>query len=95
MEILFIFGKELRQPFSEVLSLPWYDIELIWHIYEEWVEQQNNQQKIENKKYEQDMSDMQSKMPNENSINRMMQQQQNNMKMPDMPDFNNLNNFNF
>lgn len=94
MELIFIFGKELRQQYSEVLKMPWYEIEMLWHVYEEYIEEQNKQNTLENKRYEEEFASMKSTMPNQNSINRMMQDQQNNFKMPDMSNIGNIGNLN-
>ena len=95
MELVFIFGKELRQPYSEVLQMPWFEIEMLWKVYEEWIDEQNKQNTLENKKYEEQMTNMKHNMPNQASMDRMMQNQQSSFKMPSMPNLNmgNLNNF--
>ena len=90
LEILFVFGKEMNQPFSDVLGLAWYDIEMMWQIYSDYVNEQNEQNTMQNERHQQEMAEMRSSMPTAASMSNMMRSQQNSIKMPSMPSLGNF-----
>lgn len=86
-QIVYAFGRELRQPYSEVLKMPFYEILLLLDYWKDDMEEKAKRDEKEHKKYEAQMSSMQSSMPSEASMSRMMAENKASFQMPQIPKF--------
>lgn len=84
---VYYFGKELHQPYSEILNMPFYEMLMLFDFFQEDVERQNKENEESQKGIDADMRSMRSNMNNMSSF-------QNSLNTPKMPDMSSLNNFN-
>lgn len=94
MELIFIFGKELRQPYKDVLAMPWYEVEMMWQIYQDYMDERKKHEEEERKRYEEDYASARSSMPTANSMSQMMSNHASGFSTPSIPTPS-LNNFKF
>lgn len=82
---VYYFGKELHQPYSEILNMPFYEMLLLFDYFQDDVEKQNKDSEERQMSIDSEMRNMR------NSMNSM-QNMQNSQNAPKMPDMSNLNN---
>jgi len=78
--IYFVMTKDLHIVPSEIDRLEFWFVLYMLQQYLDWIEEKNEQTKVENDKYEAQVQKMQSSMPNYQQI-----QQQQQMSTPSMP----------
>lgn len=84
INIVYLFGKELHQPYSEVCQMPFFEIEMILEKFKEDVDNQNKQSAQQNKDYEMQMAENRSMMES------MTKNLDTDFKMPSMPQMPNI-----
>lgn len=85
MKILYIFGKELHQPYSETLQMPFFEILMLLDIFKDDIEKQNEQNKKQNDDMEAKMAQARSQYSPQNMQNNMPKMPS--YSAPKMPDF--------
>ena len=91
---VYYFGREMHQPYSELLNMPMYEILLLFDFFQDDVKQQNEEADNRQTSMNEEMSRMRS---NVNSMTKMTNGNLNTptFNMPKMPDIGNLNMSNF
>lgn len=76
ISIVYIFGKELHQTYSDVCSMPYFEIEMILETFKKDLEKQKEQNEKENESYQAQfdetrsmMSSISSSIPNSSQPN--------------------------
>ena len=87
--IVYVFGRELHQSYSEVCSMPFFEIEMILEKFKEDIEKENKRSEQQNKEYSQQMADNRSAMSSlQNTMNKGFEMpKMPNIPMPTMPKF--------
>lgn len=85
IEIVYVMGKDLHQTYSDVCSMPFYEISMILEKYKDDTEKRNKQQETDNKQFESKMAKQQSAYDPSN----IKMPDYSNMQMPNitMPNF--------
>jgi len=82
VNIVYIFGKELHQPYSDVCSMPFYDITMVLDKFEEDVKKQNEESEAQSKSMSSQQRDMRRMT---DDMSKQFNTQQPQFKMPEMP----------
>lgn len=64
-----VFGMKLHIPPSEIDNMLWYDIMMIYNAYSEYVDKENEENRIEQDKYESEYQDKMDEYKNFNMPN--------------------------